>query len=146
MVDGAEGSIRGPFFHSLRIYIDRNLGEQTGLFLWFEPTWHLGSAEGVLVGSRQAQVEDQADHVALDLLVQQLLGRSVEHVAIDALSYDVEVRFTGGYWIKTFVSDTTADENWYFRDCRSNDVVSSSAKGLRLGHIPPSNQDAPQAS
>jgi 23S rRNA G2069 N7-methylase RlmK/C1962 C5-methylase RlmI len=44
------------FLNSLRITVEGEFGEDTGLFLWFDPVWHLGSPEGVLVGSRQAQV------------------------------------------------------------------------------------------
>ena len=129
---GHKVSYASLFPNSLRICIDRQLEENTGLFLWFEPVWHLGSLNGVLVGSRQAQVEERDAHAALNLLVQELIGRQIEHVCVEALTNDIDVRFSGGYWVRTFVSDPEADENWYFRDCQSNVVVTGSSRALRL--------------
>jgi hypothetical protein len=120
------------FLNSLRVCVDRKLGERTGFFLWFEPVWHLGSPNGILVGSRQAETDERDAHAALDLLVQEILGRQVERIAVEALTSDIDVRFSGGYWVRTFVSDPTGDESWYFRDCQSDMVVTGSPKGLRL--------------
>jgi hypothetical protein len=118
--------------NSLRVCIDRQLQENAGFFLWFEPVWHLGNPSGVLVGSRQAQVEERDAHAALNSLVEELVGRRIERVTIEPLTNDIDVRFSDGWWIRTFVSDPTAEENWYIRDCQSNEVVTGSAKGLRL--------------
>jgi hypothetical protein len=118
--------------NSLRVCVDRQLQENTGFFLWFEPVWHLGNPNGVLVGSRQAQVEERDAHAALNSLVEELVGRQIERISVDPLTNDIDVRFAAGYWIRTFVSDPTAEENWYLRDCESNEVVTGSAGGLRL--------------
>ncbi len=134
------------FLNSLRITVDGDFGGDTGLFLWFDPVWHLGSPQGVLVGSRQAQVEERDAHSALNLVVQQLHRRQVERVSVEALTNDIEVRFSGGYWVKTFVSDPTADMNWYFRDRQTHEVITGSAAGLRLDQEAPASDEASQPS
>jgi hypothetical protein len=118
--------------NSLRVCIDRQLQENSGFFFWFEPVWHLGNSNGVLVGSRQAQVEERDAHAALNSLVEELVGREIERVSVEPLTNDIDVRFSDRYWIRTFVSDPTAEENWYIRDCQSDELVRGSAKGLRL--------------
>ncbi|HEV2521495.1 MAG TPA: hypothetical protein VGT24_03865 [Candidatus Acidoferrales bacterium] len=127
------------FLNSLRVCIECKFGEKIGLFLWFDPVWHFGGPKGILVGSRQAQVEERDAHAALDLLVQELLGKQVERVCVDALTSDIDVQFSGGYWVRTFVSDPTDEMNWYFWDKQKNIVVSGSAGGLQL-------EDRPQHS
>jgi hypothetical protein len=126
------------FLNSLRLCVEGQFGEDTGLFLWFDPVWQLGGPKGVLVGSRQAQAEDRDVRSALNLLVQQLLGQEVEHVSVDALTTDIDVRFSNGYWVRTFVSDPTADMNWYFRDRQRKLTITGSAAGLRLRNSPSS--------
>ena len=133
---GHKVSYASLFLNSLRICVDRQLGEKAGLFLWFEPVWHLGCSTGVLVGSRQAQVEETDAHATLNLLVQKLVGRQVEHVVVETLTNDIEVRLSDGYWVKTFVSDPTETESWYPRDCQSDLVVTGSPKGLSLRKLP----------
>jgi hypothetical protein len=121
------------FANSIRVCVDRELGEKTGFFLWFEPVWHLGSPEGILLGSRQAQTDEREAHAALNLSLQQkILGRQVERISVEALTTDIDIRFSGGCWVRTFVSDPTVDESWYFRDCQSDIVVTGSPKGVRL--------------
>jgi hypothetical protein len=141
---GHKVSYASLFLNSLRICVDRQLQESTGLFLWFEPVWHLGGLNGVLVGSRQAQVEEPDAHAALNLLVKELLGRQIEEVRLEALTNDIDVPFSGGYWVRTFVSDPEADESWYFRDCQSNVVVTGSAQGLRLEERPAHSDERAQ--
>jgi hypothetical protein len=126
------------FSNSMRICVDRKLEEKTGFFLWFEPVWHLGKPNGILVGSRQAQTDERDAHATLNLSLQEILGRQVESIAVEALTTDIDVRLSGGYWVRTFVSDPTDDESWYVRDCQSDMVVTGSPKGLRLAERPSS--------
>lgn len=140
---GHEVSYASLFLNSLRICVDRQLQESTGLFLWFDPVWHLGSSNGVLVGSRQAQVEDRNAHATLNVVVQELVGRQIEDIKVEALTNDIYVRFSGGYWVRTFVSDPEAEENWYVRDCKSNQVVSGSSRALRRS-VRATEHDSPQ--
>jgi hypothetical protein len=129
---GRKVSYASLLLNSLRICVDRQLNEKSGFFLWFEPVWHLGSPEGILVGSRQAQTEECDAHAALNVLVERLVTRQIEHVSVEDFTNDIDVRFSGGYWVRTFVSDPLADEDWYVRDCESNVVVTGSTKGLRV--------------
>jgi hypothetical protein len=129
---GRNVSYASLFLNSLRVCVDRQLTEKKGFFLWFEPAWHLGNPEGVLVGSRQAQTEERDAHAALNVLVERLVGRQIERVSVEDLTNDIDVRFSGGYWVRTFVSDPLAEEDWYVRDCESSVVVTASAKGLRV--------------
>jgi len=138
---GREVEAAGLFLNSLRLSIDGYFGANTGMFLWFDPVWHLGSYRGVLVGSRQAQAEESDAQGAMNQLVQELVGKRIEGVAVEALTNDIDVRFSGGYWVRTFVSDPESDYNWYFRDRRIDLSVYGSAKGLRFRNSAPASQD-----
>ena len=131
------------FSNSLRICVRRKLEEKIGFFLWFEPVWHVGSPDGILVGSRQAQTGEPNAHAALNLLLQKILGRQVERIVVEALTTDIDVRFSWGYWVRTFVSDATDDESCYVRDCQSDMVVTGSPKGLRLAERSASLHEGP---
>lgn len=130
---GREIQAASLFLNSLRLCVGCEFGEKGGLFLYLDPVWHLGGPEGVLVGSRQAQVEERDAHAALNLLVQPLLGKTVTSVSIEALTFDIDVRLSSGYWVRTFVSDPTDDENWYIWDKQKDLTVTGSPKGLHLG-------------
>ena len=58
----------------------------------------------------------QGGHGQLNDLAAQLNGRAIEHAELDAVSHDIELRFSGGYALKTFVSDPADEEIWYIRD------------------------------
>jgi hypothetical protein len=133
---GREIQAASLFLNSLRLCVGCEFGQKAGLFLYFDPVWHLGGPKGVFVGSRQAQVEERDAHAALDLLVQELLRKKIERVSVDALTGDIDVRFSGGFWVRTFVSDPTDDENWYIWDKQKNLVVTGSATGLQLEERP----------
>lgn len=133
---GREIKAASLFLNSLRLCVGGEFGQKVGLFLYFDPVWHLGGPKGILTGSRQAQVEERDAHVALNLLVQELLGKKVQRVSVDPLTIDIDIEFSGGYWVRTFVSDPTDDENWYIRDRQNNIVVTGSAKGLLLKERP----------
>ena len=71
-------------------------------------------------------------HAALNSLVKGLVGRQIELVAVEPFTNDIDVRFSGGHWVRTIVSNPEANENWYFRNCQSNRVVTGSSNGLRV--------------
>jgi hypothetical protein len=112
--------------NSLLIYIECEPPAEAGFTLWFEPTWHIGCDRGVLLGSRQAQVEDNESLAKLSDLAGQLIGRVVERIEIDPLSHDMNVRFSDGYWAKTFVSDPTDDHSWDISDNAQRLVLEAS--------------------
>ncbi|MGA8675025.1 MAG: hypothetical protein WB621_07425 [Candidatus Acidiferrales bacterium] len=68
----------------------------------------------------------------MSLLVEEICGKKIESIRVEAATNDIDVRFSGGYWVRAFVSDPTDDEAWYFRDCHSDVVVTASPTGLRL--------------
>ena len=61
-----------------------------------------------------------------------LLHKQIERISVENLSGDIDVRFSGGYWVKTFASDPNDDESWYIRDRRAGLIIRGSPKGLRL--------------
>jgi len=141
---GRKVEVADLFLNSLRVCVEGQFGEDTGLFLWFDPVWHLGCPKGILVGSRQAQVEERDAHAALNVLVKELEGREIERVSVDALTSDIDIRFSGDYWVRTFVSDPAAEMNWYIRDRENNVVVTGAASGLRLCDSRPADENAPE--
>jgi hypothetical protein len=89
---------------------------EEGLYFWFEPTWHVGCATGVVLGSRQAQVESETEQNQLGEVAATLIGREIESADLDSITHDIQLRFSGGYWLKNFVSDPVDEESWYIRD------------------------------
>jgi hypothetical protein len=102
--------------NSLIVYIDCEPPAETGFSLWFEPTWHIGCRKGVLLGSRQAQAEDESTHAELGSLAGQLVGKNVESIEINSITHDIRVRFTEAYWVSSFVSDPADEDIWDIRD------------------------------
>ncbi|MGO9516472.1 MAG: hypothetical protein ACLPND_05455 [Candidatus Korobacteraceae bacterium] len=102
--------------NSFIVDVEWELGEKKELYFWFEPTWHIGCATGVVLGSRQAQVEDKDAHAQLGEIAAQLNGRKIEGAELDPITHDIQLRFSGGYWLRTFVSDPADEESWYVRD------------------------------
>ena len=118
--------------NSLLIYVDCKPGDSEGLIFWFEPTWHLGSSRGVLLGSRQAEVEDKESHTRVAEPLHQLRSKTVEKLSIEEFTFDLHVFLEGGYWIKTFVSDPADDESWHITDNASKLCLRASPSGLRI--------------
>ena len=103
--------------NSLKLLLDSDADRAAQSYLWFEPTWQIRNNDGVLLGSRQAQVEDKHAHAELDYLVHRINGAVIETIELDSISHDVAIRFSGGYEIRTFVSNPgDDDESWYLRD------------------------------
>ena len=115
---------------SLLLYLDCEPGDGGGITIWFEPIWHLRGPYGVLLGSMQVAAacgaEDAMAAVA-DGPLAPLLGRSIEGVAIDPLTFDLSISVDGGYNICTFVADAAVDESWHIRE---------NATGIRLRGSP----------
>jgi hypothetical protein len=118
--------------NSLLIYVDCEPSDNKGLTIWFEPTWHLGSPRGVLLGSRQAQVDGKEAHSRVAEPLDQLAGKAIEKVLIEEITFDLRVVFEGGYWITTFVSDPTDDESWHITDNSSKLQLFASPAGLQI--------------
>ncbi len=92
--------------NSLLIYVECEPSDKKGSIIWFEPTWHFCGVERVLIGSRQAQMDDEPENeeafhrVAEPLRI--LEGRKIESVVIEPRTFDLHMFVEGDYWIKTF--------------------------------------------
>jgi hypothetical protein len=122
--------------NSLLIYVECEPGDKQGVTIWFEPTWHFAGPGGVLVGSRQAQMDDNpGDEEAFDRVAEPLRvleGKLIQSVVIEPITYDLHVRIDVGYWIKTFVSDPNDDESWHIRENASGRILKGFPKGLAV--------------
>src|SRR5215472_3257067 len=119
--------------NSLLIYVECEPGDKQGVTIWFEPTWHFAGPEGVLVGSRQAQMDDNPDddedfyRVAEPLRV--LEGKTIQSVVIEPITHDLHVRIEDAYWVKTFASDPNDDESWHIRENCNAGILKGFPKG-----------------
>jgi hypothetical protein len=115
--------------NSFVVDVEWETGQKKELYFWFEPTWHISCATGVILGSRQAQVEDKEAHAQLGKIAAQLDGHQIESADLDTITHDIQLRFSGGYWLRTFVSDPADEEIWYIRDNSKGVVAGASPKG-----------------
>jgi hypothetical protein len=103
--------------------------------IWFEPIWHPSGPEGVLLGSMEVAAacgaEDAMAAVADGPLAPQL-GRSVEGVAIDPLTFDLSISLDGGYNVRTLVADATVDESCHIRKNATGNRLRGSPGGLTV--------------
>ncbi len=122
--------------NSLLIYVECEPGDKTGVTIWFEPTWHFAGPEGVLVGSRQAQMDDNpGDDEAFFRVAEPLRlleAKLIQSVIVEPITNDLHVRVDSGYWIKTFASDPNDDESWHIRENSNADVLKGFPKGLAI--------------
>jgi len=127
--------------NSLLIYFGCQLGEERGVTIWFEPTWHFCGPQGLLVGSRQAQVwdrpneEEELERIGkpLDLLI----GKGVQSLVLEPRTFDLAVFFEGDYWIKTFAADPEEDHSWHIRDNARRVALYGAPEGLEVHYIEP---------
>jgi hypothetical protein len=120
---------------SLLLYIDCEPGDLGGITIWFEPIWHVRGPGGVLLGSRQvAEASDTEEAMAAvaDGALAPLLGRRIEGVVVDSLTFDLGVSFEGSYGVFTFVADATADQSWHIRENATGDRLKGSPRGLAV--------------
>jgi hypothetical protein len=69
--------------NSLLLYVDSDPDDPTGYIIWFEPTWHVSSPKGVLIGSCQAQVETKEELSEAGKPLDQLVGHRIEWIVVD---------------------------------------------------------------
>ncbi len=123
--------------NSLILYIDGQPSDERGFAVWFEPTWHMSSFKGVLVGSRQAQgtgeagaTKEELDRVGVPL--KSLIGLPVTAIELDERSNDLTLTVGGEYLVRTFVADPTDDHSWHIRDVEKLLSVYGSPCGLEV--------------
>jgi hypothetical protein len=134
---GHEVRFRRLATNSLLVYIDNEPGDDVGLTLWFEPTWHLRDQTRVLTGSRQAQHDEEAEDpdagfrlaaAAVDLLV----GTTVSTLDIDPVTRDLRLDTTSGLTLCTFISDPASDHFWRIRDNATRVALYCGVDGLEI--------------
>jgi hypothetical protein len=123
--------------NSLLIYVGCEPGEEKGLTLWFEPTWHFCGPGRPLVGSRQAQIDDdEPDEKAVMGRIaeplQQIVGKRIDAIAVERRTFDIAVYFEGDYWVKTFVADPNDDHLWHIRDNAISRSLYCSTEGFEI--------------
>jgi hypothetical protein len=116
----------------LLIYLGGKPADDCTVRFWLEPTWHLVGPRGVLVGSRQAQVEGKEALSRVGEPLNQLDGKVLHEISIEQLTFDLRLTFDDGYLISTFASDPTDDESWYVKDNASKIYIVASPAGLRI--------------
>ena len=131
------------FLRTLQLYLNPDPGKEQGMEIWCEPSWQLVGQEGVVAGSGTIDFDPEAeDPDSWQRIVSQatdvLEGCLVEDVAVDARTFELEIRLSDGWAIRTFVSDPTEPEQWLLRAAASDLWVRGTPAGLRLG--PPSRR------
>jgi hypothetical protein len=118
---------------SLLLYLDCEPGDASGLTIWFDPIWHLRGPNGVLLGSMQVAAacdSEEAMSAVADGPLEPLIGRSIDGIAIDPLTFDLTISLAGGYSVCTFAADATVDESWHVRDNATRTRLKGSPGGL----------------
>ena len=123
--------------NSLILYVDSQPGDARGFTIWFEPTWHLSSSKGVLLGSRQAQGngeqgggEQELNQVGAPLRA--LAGQTISAIDVEPRTNDLTLAIGSEYLVRTFVADATDDHSWHIRDLKQNMSVYGSPCGLEV--------------
>lgn len=123
--------------NSLILYVDHEPGDGAGLTFWFDPTWHVREPGRVLAGSREAQFDDddpdeQESLERFGSRLEVLVGTTVEGVDIEPETFDLTLRLSGGYLVKTFAADSTDDRTWHIRDNAADLALKGSPLGLSV--------------
>jgi hypothetical protein len=123
--------------NSLILYVDCQPDEKRGFAIWLEPTWHLSSPQGVLVGSRQAQGkgEQGASKAELDDLgapLKVLTGLPITGIDLDPRTNDLTLAVDRMYLVRTFVADPSDAHSWHIRDKAKLLSVYGSPGGLEV--------------
>lgn len=123
--------------NSLILYVDCQPGDERGFAIWFEPTWHMSSPKGVLVGSRQAQgkgelgaTKEELDEVGAPLKA--LSDLPITTVEVDPRTNDLTLTVGREYLVRTFVADPNDSHSWHIKDVANFLSVYGSAGGLAV--------------
>jgi hypothetical protein len=125
------------FLSTLQLYLEVEPGAELGIEVWCEPSWQVVGPGGVVAGSDTIDFDPEAeDPDALQRMVSQatdvLRGCVVEDVTVDARTFELEVRLSGDFAVRTFVSDPTEPEQWLLRDPSAEIWLRGTPAGLRL--------------
>ena len=125
------------FLRTLQVYLEPEPGQEQGLEVWCEPDWQVVGRNGVIAGSGTIDFDEEAeDPDAMQRMVSEatdvLRGCTVENVAVDARTFELELQLSGGLAVRTFVSDPTEPDLWLLRDPPAGIWLSGMAAGLLL--------------
>ncbi|HWM92472.1 MAG TPA: hypothetical protein VN493_17030 [Thermoanaerobaculia bacterium] len=125
------------FLSTLQLYLQAEPDAELGLEVWCEPSWQVVGPGGVIAGSGTIYFDPEAeDPDELQRMVSQatevLRGCVVEDVAVDARTFELEVRLSGDLAVRTFVSDPTEPEQWLLYDPAAEIRLRGTPAGLRL--------------
>lgn len=131
--------------NSLLIYFDCEPGDKEGFVVWLEPTRNLCQPDRLLVGSRDAQIEEgpgEAEELARvgELIREPLLGRRLEGMQLETPKYDLALVFEGGYRLRTFAAEANDDHSWHIRQLESDGALYGSPLGLRWAELHANNR------
>ncbi|MFB5189059.1 hypothetical protein KKP3000_001499 [Alicyclobacillus fastidiosus] len=118
--------------NTLILYLNCNPDDNHGYSVWIEPTWHYANTTEVLVGSRQAQVDDKQELDEIAELMNGLDAAVIKSISIDSISHDIHISFEQGYSIKSFVADPMDDFIWYISDRASKLQLLASPRGVEI--------------
>lgn len=125
------------FLYTLQMYLEPEPGSELGLEIWCEPSWQLVGPDGVIAGSGTIDFDTEAeDPDAIQRMVSKatdvLQGCRVEDIAVDARTFELEVELSGGFAVRTFVSDPTEPRQWVLHDPAAKMMLHGTPTGLRL--------------
>lgn len=125
------------FLSTLQLYLAPERGAELGLEVWCEPSWQLAGREGVIAESDAIDFDPEAeDPDAPQRLVSAatdvLRGCLVEDVSVDARTFELEIRLSGGLAVRAFVSDPDEPDQWLLRDPSADIWLSGTPAGLLL--------------
>lgn len=109
------------FLSTLQLYLQPEPGAELGIEIWCEPSWQTVGPGGVVAGSGTIVFDPEAEDPDESLrrvseAAEVLRGCVVEDASIVPLTFELEVRLSGGLTVRTFVSGPTEPEQWLLRD------------------------------
>lgn len=118
--------------NSLSLWIDKVPGDgPIGWTIWLEPTWHVVGPARVLAGSMQAQDEDDdGGWKAVATALDELVGLTIEEVAVEPVTGDLTVLLSGGVRVRTFASDPREADHWRIKDYATAESLHGSPNGM----------------
>jgi hypothetical protein len=59
-------------------------------------------------------------------------GRSIQSIAIEPFTNDLDVLIEDGYWVETFACHPNDDESWHIRENATRGILKGYPKGLKI--------------
>ena len=129
------------FLSTLQLYLQPEPGAELGIEIWCEPSWQIVGPGGVVAASGTIVFDPEAEDPDESLRMvseaaEVLRGCVVEDALVAPLTFEMEVRLSGGLAVRTFVSHPTEPEQWLLRDASAAIWLQGTPAGLRLEPAP----------